>query len=508
MKRHKNRKNKKLLVQGNELPSTTPLDRSAVFTREDLENHTTYHEYNRFTVMGLDLQPDITCDGQISAADSGALALDWNRAWLIPASTNAWFPVKIFKDVAMPGVYTVVASTNITMRYNGVVLTPGGETVSFPQSQSQETLEVQAAAPGAATLAVTFTGTGTATNYNCSTCVKINAWGVESINVTSPKLGVSPNPPPFKGGTNWIFSVTNSPTPDKHAVVLYKDVVDGSFNVQDFDVTMTATLAPADMPTDGLTFHWEKIEGPDSGQLLPSGLTAVYRNPKKGGVYRFRFTIRQSNIDRSFGEAVLVLPLAGAEMDGVIQANLPMADAFVTALKARYTTDELQRMRNLMRWFWDNHAGDYTGRPDNVVKPTVWYYNPVNDGTGFGSVCTWKGRPVRLTKPSNFIIGYAMQQIGISRTMSKTMTRPFAVMIETTDRASVGAGWDVATGENYGATVSTLVGYIWTHEDDDDKSRKVWPNFNAPDNYRGSASGELFNYNTWYAIPGFLFMTQ
>ena len=110
------------------------------------------------------------------------LALDWNRGWLIPASTNAWFPVKIFKDVALPGVYkvSVTGSTNVTVRYGSTRVRGGqSEEVDFPLAQSQETLEVQAAAPGAATLTVTFTGTGTATNYNCSTYVNIKAWGVD-----------------------------------------------------------------------------------------------------------------------------------------------------------------------------------------------------------------------------------------------------------------------------------------------------------------------------------------
>jgi hypothetical protein len=45
------------------------------------------------------------------------------------------------------------------------------------------------------------------------------------------------------------------------------------------------------------------------------------------------------------------------------------------------------------RWFWDEHAGDYTGRPNNAATPTLRAYNQVNDSSGFGAVCTWKGRP-------------------------------------------------------------------------------------------------------------------
>ena len=64
----------------------------------------------------------------------------------------------------------------------------------------------------------------------CSSGQQVVSVQVESIDVTSAKLGASPNPPPFEGGTNWVFRVTNSPSPDKHAAVLYKDVADGSFN--------------------------------------------------------------------------------------------------------------------------------------------------------------------------------------------------------------------------------------------------------------------------------------
>jgi len=100
-----------------------------------------------------------------------------------------------------------------------------------------------------------------------------------------------------------------------------------------------------------------------------------------------------------------------------------------------------------------------------------------------------------------------MQQIGISRAKARRGTGLFTIT-ETTDRASVGAGWDVANGGNYDTIVSDLVDYIWTHEVENDKSRKLWPNPNPPDNYKGSSSDDLFNYSTGYGAPGFLFMTQ
>ena len=354
-------------------------------------------------------------------------------------------------------------------------------------------------------LTYTFVGTGEAEGIISRASLKITAAKVDFVNATSSKSGASLNPPPFEGGKPWPFNVTRSLNPDKHMVVFYKDVIDSAFDVKDFDVALTASYSPESALREGDLGYWEKIEGPDSGFKDPQCYPEVaYHNPKVGGVYRFRF--RSSLIgDGSISEANVVLPLAGAEMDSVMKSDLLLADAFVAKAMAKYTFDELHDPKNWLNWFWNNHAGDYTGRPDNAITPTVWAYNQVNDTSGFGAVCTWKGRPIRLTKLSNFILGYAMQQIGVSRDVARQSTRIFGIT-ETTDKASVGAGWDVANGANYDTTVTNLVNYIWTHEEDDDKSRKLWPNPNVPDNNKGSSTTELFNYNTGYGAPGFLFM--
>ena len=289
-------------------------------------------------------------------------------------------------------------------------------------------------------------------------------------------------------------------------VIFYKDVIDSSFNVQDFDVTLKANVLPSSITANQLNEVWSKIGGPASGNLDRTDTFEVkYQNPKVGGVYRFDFDLGLSECAKS--EANVVLPLAGAEIDGVLQFDLLMADAFAAAVKARYTPHELQKLGHWKRWFWNQHAGDYTGRPDNANTPTAWVYNQVNDASGFGVVCTWRGRPVRLTKPSNFILGYVMQKIGTSRAKARRGTG-FLTITETTDRASVGAGWDVASGGNYDTIVAGLVDYIWTHEEENDKSRRLWPNPNPPDNYKGSSTDAPFNYNTGYGAPGFLFMTR
>ncbi len=53
--------------------------------------------------MSLDLQPDADLNGAAGPVDAAALAAKRDRTWLVPAMGNAWFPVKIVNDVALPG---------------------------------------------------------------------------------------------------------------------------------------------------------------------------------------------------------------------------------------------------------------------------------------------------------------------------------------------------------------------------------------------------------------------
>ena len=369
-------------------------------------------------------------------------------------------------------------------------------------------IRIEPLAPGNASVDITFTGTGIASNYTAFRSLPITTWGV-NIDVTSSKAGVSPNPPPFAVGKIHPFDPTkrgNAPDPDKHFVVFYKDVVDSDFTAQDFSIKLKANVTPSSASVLLTNPRWTKLSGPNSGALsTTTGVEVNYMNPKEGGVYRFAFDA--DGFPRT--EFSVVLPLAGAEMDSVIQSDLTRANTFVTAVTARYSEWELRDTDNWDKWFVISHAGDYTGRPDNKATPTVWLYNQVDDESGFGVACTWKGRSVLLTKPSNFILGYAIQKIGGSRIKAQTGTISWRNIITWTftDAASVGAGWDVANGENYDTTVSALVDYIWTHEKENDKSRKVWPNSNAPDNYKGSSSRK-FDYDVLYGDPGFLYMTR
>ena len=503
-------------------PSTNFADTVFMYKITDYSVAQTVTSYTRkdYTVLGTSVYP----------TDPGHSVSNWFIGCNVTNALTLWTGVKLPYDTGevtlsvsvesgTPGpqlyVYNRIAMTNellVTQGHLTFTQNLGDWRDTYCDTNGHVQAYLLCASGGVARVTHSYeTYSGQPYSVVCSSEQRVAILKVESIQVASPKLGTSSNPPPFAGGTNWIFCVTNSPSPDKHAVVLYKDVVDGSYNVQNFDVTLTATLAPSGITTNPFTFHWEKISGPASGELMSSTDTsAVYRNPKQGGVYRFRLTVRNGNMDLAFGEANLVLPLAGAEMDSIMSTNLPMANAFVARVKSRYSPWACQKISNLEKWFVNGNAGDYVGRPDNQATPSVWYYGQVsstiNDNYGLGSVCTWKGRPVRLTKLTDFLVAYTIQQLGVNYYRAKIgVLGGFGTGDGVTASKSWDEGWYLARdGGNYDTIAVGLVNYIWTHEDADDKSRKPWPNPNPPDNDGVSPWYDGFDIDRAYAIPGFL----
>jgi hypothetical protein len=221
----------------------------------------------------------------------------------------------------------------------------------------------------------------------------------------------------------------------------------------------------------------------------------------------------------SFGEANLVLPLAAAEMNAQVQSDLVLADAFAVRVKAKYSPWSRCNPKNLEGWFITWNGGDYVGRPSNEESSAVWYYGQVATGNltdqnyGLGVVCTWKGRPVRMGKISNFITAYGIQKLGVPYAVAKVAVQN---VITTPDRLNATAskswddGWSLAQGGNYNTIVAALVDYIWTHEVPSDKTRQPWPNPNPPDanSYLESTLLEFFNYDRNFATPEFLKRTE
>ncbi|MDD2599808.1 MAG: hypothetical protein PHO37_11365 [Kiritimatiellae bacterium] len=446
-----------------------------------------------------------------------------------PFTTNPLRPFELKNDVLIPGykilklkgsaevrIWAIQEPTteDIPLLTTGQTVTNGINCVDFGTYPSY-ILYVECLTAGTATLEYSYVGTGQAEGYKCQTEMKMTVVMLNFIDLSSSKLGESPHPPPFAGQKEHVFYPDKSPQPDQHAVVLYKDVVDGNFNIEDFDITFFLDIAPQSI-ADHLTYVWEKVSGPDSGELISFSIrTAVYRNPKEGGVYRFRVHALNNGIPVSYGEVNLVLPLAGAEMGSVLQVNIPMADSFVARVKTKYIKRDYMKRKQLDNWFVTWKSGDYVGRPDNQNTPSVWYYGQISDAYddtgGLGAICTWKGRPVRMSKMTNFLVAYTVQKLGVNYLRAKIglAGSAFGTGDGLTASKSWDDGWNFAkNGGNYDATASNLVNYIWTHEVDEDKSRKPWPNPSTPDNNGGSPLFHEFDHNRHYAVPGFLFQEQ
>ena len=383
---------------------------------------------------------------------------------------------------------------------------------------------VEAHTNGTAVLSLSFTGSGAAASVAYTDALTMEAFDVRvaSIDITSAMLGESPNPPPFEGETKHVFRPDRSPETDQHAVVLYKDAVNEIFHVQDFDVTLDATLCETDVPPGRMTFHWEQVSGPASGEPpSSSSLTATFRNPKLGGVYRFRLTVRCDGKEMAFGEANLVLPLAGAEIDAQVKADLLRADAFAQKVKATLPPERYQNKKFLYNHFRDWNMGDYVGRPDNTQTPSVWYYGQVrssasgegNNNYRLGAVCTWKGRPVLMSKASNFVVAYGVQKLDVGWFYSKLGATFF---IGTTDgptaKKSWDVGWDVAQNGGYDTKVEALVNYIWKNEASGNKSKQPWPNPSPPNNYVTPFDGDgiqrSIDVDRQFTSPAYLYVYE
>lgn len=324
---------------------------------------------------------------------------------------------------------------------------------------------------------------------------------VESIVASCLKADNSPQT--FEGHKPWPFDSSKTP-PDKHMVVFYNDVIDSSFNVQDFDVTLTANILPSSITADMLNEVWSKISGPSSGNLNRTDTFEIkYQNPKLGGVYRFDFDLGISGCPKS--EANVVLPLAGAEVDSIVSADIGRANTFASTVKARYHYIQRQLPSNGVRWFYAYNAGDYLGRPDNASSPTVWTYNQVT-ANGYLAVGTWKGKPIRVAKISNFMVGYAAHKINVNPVFAWA-SQLKGTRNDASATKSWNAGWALADGGTYDTSVTALVADIWDKDDDAGrKNMKLWPNTSATDNY--VVPNSFSDPDHQFTSPGFLYMAN
>ena len=322
---------------------------------------------------------------------------------------------------------------------------------------------------------------------------------VKQMNVVSEAAGGSANPPPFLTGVDYPFSVTNSPSPDKHLVIPFENVATlgtNGFNVADFHVDMVLELEPAGVSASGLSAVWSVEEAlPQmSGSLVDTGgATARFVNPKQGGVYRFKAEVAGA----SNTYATVVLPLCGAEIGGVFANDFALYSVAMSNLDARAGWFERQTPTFGLKWFNDDGAADYLGRVDNGSRPTVWCYNQVDDVSGMGAVASLYGMPARIAKLGNFFAGYGTELLGVWG-VSQWLSQGIGTFNDETASMSWDAGTLVATGGDFSAAALALSTNMWGAADA--KVRRLWPNPIPADNHATFSSS--FDFNRNFCSPG------
>ena len=343
---------------------------------------------------------------------------------------------------------------------------------------------------------LTWTRPGGGSSHADATTTCAEVLRTEVTSLTAGITDGSPNQQPFTGHTNWDFDVTHSPRPDKHFAVLFRDVVNPDFSVRDFSLRMTLVVDPADAPVG--TASWFALEPtPQSGSIVSTNpRIGSLVNPKVGGVYHIGSCFAGSPTN----ECNIVLPLAGASMDFILQSDLRRADNFASAAIQKYDVRERNSRWFGAKWFVLFNNGDYIGRPNSALRPTVWAYNQVSDLSGFGAVCTLSGIPIRLAKLSNLVAGYACEKIGVIQ-----KNQDIAQGIGTTNSISAQASWDcgnaLAHGAAFNQAISNTVRIAWT--ENDDKTTKLWPNPSAATNRSIELTYDDFDHE--FYSPGFLF---
>lgn len=320
---------------------------------------------------------------------------------------------------------------------------------------------------------------------------------VEEVDVWSEKGGESPNPPPFEGQTCAVFRPDRNPNPDRNYPIFFNSVVNGQFEVQPYTVEYRIRTTPENFTISGELTTLDKVNGPDSGMIVnASGKTAYFYTPSEGGVYA---------IDVRYGDSPptrtnLVLPLSGATVDAVVANDLDRADQAVSHLIEQYPLSERQEIAFGLHYFNDNGMGDYLGRVDADMKPTVWAYNEIEDISGLGAVATLCGLPIRMSKLSNLMVGYATSSLNVSE-----WRQSLAQLIGTWNDTTASMSWDcgvLLSGDktNLESKLGSLVTNAWFHSDN--KEKRLWPNLEGASNY--SRRSRIINFNRNFCSPGFI----
>ena len=286
---------------------------------------------------------------------------------------------------------------------------------------------------------------------------------------------------------------------------------EGGFVVADFSVDMKLALEPTGVNASIVPCDWEIVEAlPQmSGDLSHAGsTTARFVNPKQGGVYRFR-----GRCDGSpWAQANIVLPLCGASIDAVFDADMSIVSNAMQTLRDTRTWYQKQDGDFGDRWFYDHNVMDYIGRVDNASRPTVWQYNQITDAVlseyyRMGAVATFRGVPTPVSKLGNFMAGYGTETVGVWWILRRASQYARGMANDATGSTSWAVGEEFASSSwtNLVECTTTLATNMWSlvagGEVENDKVFALWPNPADTDNH-GDELTVGFDHNREFLSPG------
>ena len=450
-----------------------------------------------------------TVTAAITLYPDGCFALLTNGIWrtCAPVRPLDWLRISA-PSVIMRHGPTNIASSPLTAPYNVDAL-PTIECVEGANHVSIETINAQTLSVRGISTSdtlddVKFAASVTVCGETFTATQSLTVASVKYLHVDSPVAGISTNPPPFIGETACPFSITNSLAPDKHLVVPFCNVAtlgENGFSIANFTIYMHLELEPEGVFGYDLPGEWELIEAvPEaSGSLVSiSPIDAEFRNPKKGGVYRFRARVGGS----PWTEANIVLPVCGAGVEDIFISDLAITRTIMANLCVKYDWETRNSPMFGLKWFVREGAGDYLGRPDNQQRKTTWRYNQVNDLSGFGAVATFYGYPTRLAKLSNMTVGFGSQLIGVNN-----FRQDMSQYIGTDNDATATLSWNCGTGlaapgVNISSNCAACAKAMWNVADD--KVRRLWPNNLPADNH--DPYSYTVDYNFYFISPGLINM--
>lgn len=102
--------------------------------------------------------------------------------------------------------------------------------------------------------------------------------------------------------------------------------------------------------------------------------------------------------------------------------------------------------------------------------------------------------------------GYAVRRIDVQSAAAWT-AQVIGTFNDLSASKSWDAGWNVAGGASYDATVTVLVADIWDDDNDPtNKNMKLWPNMSSTDNY--VVPNSFYDPDHQFTSPSFLYMTN